>query len=87
MNRFRKLLILSINAVVAAWWLNLIFGKDTNTDFLGILLIAVLLFMVAFNIYALIIVKLFLRKEVVYTELLFTVLLAIPFFLLWYLTT
>ena len=84
MSRFRKLALLSINAVVATWWLSLVFGKDTNTDFLGILLFAVLLFMVAFNIYAVVLSKYFIKNDnSLYIKLFFATLLLLPFFLLW----
>jgi hypothetical protein len=84
MSKFRKLAILSINVIVAAWWLNIIFGKDTNTDFLGILLIAVILFMVVFNVYAVALAKYFFKNNnIFYIELVFSILLLTPFFLLW----
>lgn len=82
---YRKSLILSINILVIAWMLKNIFFSEMQSDFYGLLLIIVVLFMILFNIYSYFLDK-YLRFNSIpnrILEIVFTVMLILPFFIIW----
>ena len=84
MNTSRKVAIVSVNAAVAAWLFKVMFFPDGPDDTFGILFTFVLMFMTFFNIYAIRLARHFFKSGgSIYIELLFIVLLLLPFFLLW----
>ena len=87
MSAYRKGLILGINLLVLGCLLKVMLFDDTS-DVVGLFVLSGLLFLVVFDIYALAIAKLFFKESTkFYIELLFSILLLIPFLLLWRLTS
>ena len=72
--------IILINCFVIIWILSIYFG-DGIDDFLGIFFIGILIFMICFNIYSIILYRIFSGFEKVKMHILFLVLLIIPFIL------
>lgn len=82
---YRKSLFFSINILVIAWIMIITFFSETQSDFFGIFLILVVLFLILFNIYSYFLDK-YLRFNFIpnrILEIVFTVMLILPFFILW----
>jgi len=63
--------------------------KEISTDFLGVFFFLIIGFWIAFNIYALLLYKFFTANEQhkIIIEIIFVLLLLLPFFILWYFTS
>jgi hypothetical protein len=72
--------IILINCFVIIWVLSIYFGDEID-DFAGIFFIGILIFMICFNIYSIVLYKIFFGFEKPKTQILFCLLLIIPFIL------
>lgn len=86
---YRKYVIICINLIIAIWLYDTIFYPKFDTDFFGLFLILVFGFWFFYNIYAFLIYKYYFiniqSKPIL--EILFVLLLLLPFFMVWYFTT
>ena len=86
---YRKYLIICINIIIATWLIKTIFFSNSDTDFFGLFLCMVLGFCFIYNIYALLLYKFYTANEQhkIIIEVIFILLLLLPFFTLWYFTS
>lgn len=86
--KYRLYLVVIINIFILSWLIYLGYTAEV-TDVLGIFQFIVIVFLFIFDIYFIFINKIFLknkRKKVI-IEVLFIVLLLLPFLVLWFLTS
>ena len=86
---YRKYLIICINIIIASWLIKTVFSPNYGTDFFGVFLFMVLGFCIVYNIYALLLYKYFFfnKQQKIAIEIIFVLLLLLPFFILWYFTS
>jgi hypothetical protein len=85
--KYRLYLVLIINVLILSWLIYLGYTAEV-TDVLGLFQFIVFIFLFIYDIYFLVINKLFFkntRKRII-IEVIFIVLLLLPFLVLWYLT-
>lgn len=82
---YRKCLIFSLNFIVLLWMTHEIYFSEIGTEFFGIFIIIVVFFMVLFNIYSFFLNKFLTSKYLskYLLEIVFIILLFIPFWILW----
>ncbi len=79
--------ILFFNIVVLSWLIKVTFF-DKDADFIGLLTIGTFLFLILFNVYAVILYFIFNRRWKNWVSVIvFFVLLVIPFIILWKITS
>ena len=85
---YRKLLILAINLVVIIWLIHETYSPAGPSDVFGIFLIAVIVLLLFYNLYAFLLAKFFFGKDRIrlYIEAIFIFLLALPILGLYYFT-
>lgn len=86
---YRKYVIICINLIISIWLYDIIFYPEFDTDFFGLFLIFVCGFWFIYNVYAFLICKYyFVNSEFKpILEVIFLLLLLLPFFMVWYFTT
>ncbi len=88
MKFFRRIAIQVINVIVLLW-LTKVFFLDGSTDVFGLFFILTLLFLIVYNIYAVVLYNIFFKNanHFYYIEVGFLILLSLPIALLWYFTS
>ncbi len=79
----------SFCTTIAIWLIKTIFFPKNDTDFFGLFLFMVLGFCFVYDIYALLLYKFYTGNEQhkIMIEIIFVLLLLLPFFTLWYFTS
>lgn len=87
--QYRKYIIICINVIIALWLIKIIFFPKYDTDFFGVFLFMVSGFCLVYNVYALLLYKYYFINEQhkIILEIIFVLLLLLPFFILWYFTS
>jgi len=83
---YRKYTIWLINTIVFVWASKEIFFSKGPDDFFGIFFLVGMVFMICYNIYAILVFVLFkkIKSDLIYIEVLYYILLVIPFLLFLY---
>lgn len=87
---YRKYLILFLNLVILIWFVYVFFiPKEISTDFFGLFFFFIIGFWILFNIYTLLLYKYYFINEEhnIILEVVFVLLLLLPFLILWYLSS
>ncbi len=86
--KYRLYLVLIINVLILSWLIYLGYTAEV-TDVLGLFQFIVFIFLFIYDIYFLVINKLFFKntQKRIIIEVIFIVLLLLPFLVLWYLTS
>jgi len=86
----RKYAIGFLNLLILALFIYVFFvPKEISTDFLGVFFFLIIGFWIAFNIYAILLYKFFTANEQnkIVLQIIFILLLLLPFFIVWYFTS
>jgi hypothetical protein len=86
---YRKYLVIFINLIIAVWLIKTTLFPKEGADFFGVFLVIVLLFCFLYNIYAFLLFKFYFVNEYhkIILEIIFVLLLLLPFFVIWYFTS
>ena len=84
MNKYRVSLMLCVNVIMIFWFLVGVNSQSKSVDFLGFAYLFAFSFLCIYNIYLLILYKLVFKglNTNFYVEIIFTILVLLPFFLL-----
>ncbi len=85
---YRKYLVYAINILVLIWLIKTTYFQPADSDYYGILLIGVIIFILLFNLYCFIVNNFFSEKKLSwFNEILYIPLIFLPFVLLWHWTS
>jgi len=86
MHRYRKLLVILINILVILWLLKVIYF-DTDSDVIGFFVLLTLVFLILYDAYAFLLAYFFFkRNKGILIEVIFILMLVVPFGVLWLFT-